>query len=78
MGNDNSVEPFAFFRSSVDLNAGLDQPSAYNTVGGGVMLAKPDTYSIRASTDYSQSTASPDDFATGRVSVSVPTGVLGF
>lgn len=35
MGNDNSVEPFAFFRSSLDLSAGLEQPAAFNTIGGG-------------------------------------------
>jgi len=75
-----SIEPFAFFKSSVDLSdAGLTDPNALNTVGGGLTLAKPDNYSVRATADFSESTGSTDPgVAQGKVSVSVPTSVLGF
>jgi len=77
---DMSIEPFAFFKSSVDLSdAGLTDPNALNKVGGGVTLAKPHDYSIKATADYSESTGSTDPGVTqGKVSVSVPTSVLGF
>jgi hypothetical protein len=79
-GNGASVEPFAFFKSSVDLsNTALQDPAALNTVGGGVVLAKPENFNIRAQADYSQST---DDIsepeARGKVSVSVPSSLFGF
>jgi len=77
---DTSIEPFAFFKSRIDLSdAGLADPNALNTVGGGVTLAKPDNYSVRATADYSESTDSTDPgTAQGKVSVTVPTSVLGF
>jgi hypothetical protein len=77
---DMSIEPFAFFKSSVDLSdEGLTDPNALNKVGGGVTLAKPDDYSIKATVDYSEGTGSTDPgVAQGKVSVSVPTSVLGF
>jgi len=78
-GNGGSVEPFAFFKSSVDLaGPGGAVPFAQNTVGGGVLLAKPDTYSIRATADFTDGAGSADEVATGKVSVSVPSSLLGF
>ena len=75
-----SIEPFAFFKSSVDLSGtGLTDPNALNTIGAGVTLAEPENYSIRATAGYSESTATPDTgAATGKVSVTVPTSILGF
>jgi hypothetical protein len=75
-----SIEPFAFFKSSVDLSGtGLTDPNALNTIGAGVTLAEPENYSIRATAGYSESTESPETgAASGKVSVSVPTSVLGF
>jgi hypothetical protein len=79
VGNDNSLEPFAFFKSSLDLaETGLEDPTTQNTVGGGVMLAKPDKYKLRATADYTDSTDAAEDVATGKVSVTVPSNVLGF
>jgi len=47
-GNGASIEPFAFFKSSLDLtDAASAAPLAQNTIGGGVTLARPDTYNIR-------------------------------
>jgi hypothetical protein len=79
-GGEASIEPFAFFKSSLDLDdAGLTDPSALNTVGAGLTLAKPDSYSISATAGYSESTDNTDPSeAKGKVSVSVPTSVLGF
>jgi hypothetical protein len=81
VGNDNSVEPFAFFKSSLDLaDTGFEQSAAkvQNTIGGGVTVAKPDKYTVQATADYTQSSDSAADSATGKVSVSVPSSVLGF
>jgi len=77
---DGSIEPFAFFKSSVDLSeTGLADPNALNTLGGGVTFAEPESYSIRATTGYSESTANTDTGETrGKVQVTVPTSVLGF
>jgi len=79
-GKGASVEPFAFFKSSVDLSdAAFQDPAALNTVGSGVVLAKPENFNIRAQADYTEST---DDIsvpeARGKVSVSVPSSILGF
>ena len=75
-----SIEPFAFFKSSVDLSGtGLTDPNALNTIGAGVTLAEPENYSIRATAGYSESTATTDTgAASGKVSVTVPTSILGF
>jgi hypothetical protein len=79
-GNGGSVEPFAFFKSSLDLDdSALGEPLAQNTVGGGVTLAKPDKYNIRASADYTDSSdAAAAPVATGRVEVKVPSSLFGF
>jgi hypothetical protein len=78
-GNGASIEPFAFFKSSLNLaEAGWGAPVAQNTIGGGVMLAKPDKYSIRAAADFTESTNGTGEVATGKVFVSVPASLLGF
>ena len=47
-------------------------------MGGGVTLAKPDTYNIRAMADFTGTTDSADEVATGKVLVTVPSSLLGF
>ncbi|MGV1014657.1 MAG: autotransporter domain-containing protein [Methyloceanibacter sp.] len=80
IGTGASVEPFAFVKSSLDLgNAALSDPVTHNTVGAGVMLAKPENFNIRATADYTESNHSdigPE--ARGKVSVSVPSSLFGF
>ncbi len=78
--NGGSLEPFAFFKSSLDLDdAALTEPVAQNTVGAGVTLVKPDKYNIRASADYSESSdAATAPVATGKVQVNVPSRLFGF
>jgi hypothetical protein len=79
IGNDNSIEPFAFFTSSLDLaDAGFTSPVAQNTVGEGITFAKPQRYNIRATADYTEGTAGTDGVATGKVSVKLPCSLLGF
>ncbi|MEX2166419.1 MAG: hypothetical protein WD852_05280 [Methyloceanibacter sp.] len=79
-GSGASVEPFAFFKSSVDLSEmALQDPAALNTVGGGVVLTKPENFNIRTQADYSESTDDiSEPVASGKVSVSVPSTVFGF
>ena len=78
-GNGASIEPFAFFKSSLDLaDTASGVPLAQNTVGGGVMLAKPENYNIRAMADFSESNDGADPVATGKVLVTVPSRLLGF
>jgi hypothetical protein len=77
--NDNSIEPFAFFTSSLNLaDAGSTSPVAQNTVGGGITFAKPQRYNISATADYTESTAGTDGVATGKVSVKLPSSLVGF
>lgn len=78
--NGGSVEPFAFFKSSLNLDdVALSTPTAENTVGGGVTLTKPDKYNIRASADYTESTsAATAPVTTGKVQVKVPSSLFGF
>jgi len=74
-----SIEPFAFFKSSLDLtDAASAAPLAQNTIGGGVTLARPDTYNIRAMADFTESNNGADQVATGKVMVTVPSRLLGF
>lgn len=78
-GNGASVEPFVFLKSSLDLDGAIPGvPVAQNTIGGGVTLAKPDKYNIRALADFTDGANSADQVATGKVSVSVPASLLGF
>ncbi len=74
-GDGNSVEPFAFFKTSLELDDPRVRPdTARNTLGGGLMLSKPESYSIRATAERSESVGAltPDEEMTGKVSVSVP------
>ena len=75
-----SLEPFAFFKSSLDLgDAAFTEPVARNTLGAGVSLIKPENFDIRATADYTESTNNAVAPATtGKVQVSVPSSVLGF
>jgi hypothetical protein len=78
-GNGASIEPFAFFKSSLNLGeSGWTAPAGQNTVGGGVLLTKPDKYKIRAAADFTDSLNGTDEIATGKVSVSVPASLFGF
>jgi hypothetical protein len=78
-GNGASIEPFAFFKSSLSLaDPAWGTPVTQNTVGGGFTLAKPDTYHIRAMADFTETTDSADEVATGKVLVTVPSSLLGF
>ncbi len=73
-GFGNSLEPFAFFKTSIDLDSfGANPGVARNTVGGGVTLTKQNDYNISATADYSESIGeTPDKAVAGKVSVSVP------
>lgn len=75
-----SVEPFAFFKSSLDLgDASFAEPVARNTLGAGVSLIKPENFDIRATADYPENTNSAAALAaTGKVQVNVPSSILGF
>jgi hypothetical protein len=75
-----SVEPFAFFKSSLDLgDASFAEPVARNTLDAGLSLIKPENFDIRATADYTESTSSAvAPAATGKVQVSVPSSILGF
>ncbi len=78
-GNGVSIEPFAFFKSSLDLaDAASGAPLAHNTVGGGLTLAKPENYNIRAMADFTESNDGADPIATGKILVTVPSRLLGF
>jgi hypothetical protein len=78
-GSGASIEPFAFFKSSLNLGeSGWTAPAGQNTVGGGVLLAKPDKYKIRAAADFTESLNGTDEIATGKVSVSVLASLFGF
>ena len=55
-----------------------DGDTGQNTVGSGVLLAKPDKYKIRAAADFTESLNGTDEIATGKVSVSVPASLFGF
>jgi hypothetical protein len=74
-----SIEPFAFFKSSLDLtDTPSGAPLAQNTIGGGVTLAKPDKYNISAVADLTENSDGGDQVATGKVLVKVPSRLLGF
>jgi hypothetical protein len=74
-GDAGILEPFAFFKTSLDLESVKVMPGmARNTLGGGVVLSQPDGYSIQAIADYSETVGAelPDQALTGKVSVSMP------
>jgi Autotransporter beta-domain len=74
-GDIGSLEPFAFFRTSLDLDSIEVVPdAARHTIGGGVALNQPDGYSIQAIANFSETIGAelPDPALTGKVSVSMP------
>jgi hypothetical protein len=74
-GDAGILEPFAFFKTSLDLESVKVMPGvARNTIGGGVVLNQPEGYSIQATADYSETVGAelPDQSLAGQVSVSVP------
>jgi hypothetical protein len=74
-GDAGSLEPFAFFKTSLDLDSVMVlRDAARNTIGGGVALNQPDGYSIQATANFSETlgAALPDPTLAGKVSVSMP------
>jgi Autotransporter beta-domain len=75
MGFGSSLEPFAFFKASFDLDDIKVGPgAAHSTIGGGVVVNDAEGYVIQAMGDYSETVgaAIPDQSLAGRVLVSVP------
>lgn len=75
MGFGSSLEPFAFFKTSLDLDdIKIGPGAARNTLGGGVVMNDAEGYVIQASGNYSETvgTAIPDPALAGKVMVSVP------
>ena len=75
MGFGASVEPFAFFKTSFELDDIKVAPgAARSTIGGGVVVNDVDGYKIQAIGDYSETVgdAAPDQSLAGKVLVSVP------
>jgi Autotransporter beta-domain len=75
MGFGSSLEPFAFFKTSFDLDDIKVGPgAARNTIGGGVVVNDAEGYVIQATGDYSETVgaATPDQSLAGKVMVSVP------
>jgi len=74
-GDAGSLEPFAFFKTSLDLDSIMVLPdAARNTIGGGVALNQPDGYSIQATANFSETVGAelPDAQVAGKVSLSMP------
>jgi hypothetical protein len=75
MGFGSSLEPFAFLKTSFDLDDVKVVPgAARSTIGGGVVVRDAEGYIIQATGDYSETVgaAIPDPSLAGRVMVSVP------
>jgi hypothetical protein len=75
MGFGSSLEPFAFFKTSLNVDNAMVRPGiARNTIGGGILITQPEGYSIQAVGDYSETvgTATPDESLAGKVMISVP------
>ena len=69
------MEPFAFFKTSCDLDdIKIASGAARSTIGGGVVMNDADGYVIQATGDYSETVgaATPDQSLAGKVIVSVP------
>jgi hypothetical protein len=69
------LEPFAFFKTSFDLDdIKVGPATARSTIGGGVVVNDADGYVIQAMGDYSETlgAAIPDQSLAGKVLVSVP------
>jgi hypothetical protein len=74
-GDAGSLEPFAFFKTSLGLDSIMVLPdAARNTIGGGVALNQPDGYSIQATANFSETVGAelPDAEVAGKVSLSMP------
>jgi hypothetical protein len=74
-GFGSSLEPFAFFKTSFDLDDVKVGPGmARSTIGGGIVVNDADGYVIRAIGDYSETVGAeiPDETLAGKVLVSVP------
>jgi hypothetical protein len=75
MGFGSSLVPFAFFKTSFDLDDIKVAPgSARSTIGGGVVVNDTEGYVIQATGNYSETVgdATPDKSFAGKVMVSVP------
>jgi hypothetical protein len=75
MGFGSSLEPFAFFKTSFDLDdVKIGPGAARNTVGGGLVVNDADGYVIQAIGNFSETVgaAIPDPSLAGKVMVSVP------
>ena len=76
MGFGSSLEPFAFFKTSFDLDDIKVAPGsvARSTIGGGVVVNDAEGYIIQATGNYSETVgaATPDQSLAGKVMVSVP------
>lgn len=75
MGLGSSLEPFAFFKTSFDLDdIKVGPAAARNTIGGGIVVNDAEGYVIQAMGDYSENlgAALPDQSLAGKVLVSVP------
>ncbi len=74
-GFGSSLEPFAYFKTSFELeDISVAPGAARSTVGGGVVVSDVDGYKIQAIGDYSETVgdAAPDESLAGKVLVSVP------
>jgi hypothetical protein len=74
-GDAGSLEPFAFFKTSLGLDSIMVLPdAARNTIGGGVALNQPDGYSIQATANFSETVGAelPDAEVAGKVSLLMP------
>jgi hypothetical protein len=75
MGFGSSLEPFAFFKTSFDLDdIKVGPAAARSTIGGGVVVNDAEGYVIQAMGDYSETLGAtlPDQSLAGKVLVSVP------
>ena len=75
IGLGSSLEPFAFFKTSFDLDDIKVGPgTARSTIGGGIVVNDADGYLIQAIGDYSETVgaAIPDQSLAGKVLVSIP------
>jgi len=71
MGFGSSLEPFAFFKTSFDLDDIKIEPGAVrSTIGGGVVMNDADCYIRRL--QRTVGAATPDQSLAGKVMVSVP------
>jgi hypothetical protein len=75
VGLGSNLEPFAFFKTTLDFDNAMVRPGiSRNTIGGGVLITQPEGYSIQAVGDYTETlgTETPDESLAGKVMVSVP------